>query len=100
MKEFKIYYDGDDLVIRVNSLWLNEMTETFGIENQLNKLQEECGELVTIRNKYRETFNSFKLIEEVVDVVFMGIQILHKFKEDSAIWFDKKNKKIHKKLIK
>jgi NTP pyrophosphatase (non-canonical NTP hydrolase) len=51
--------------------------DKYGVENQLNQLQEECAELIVAVNKHRRTpFNDIKvIIDECADVLIMIDQI-------------------------
>ena len=51
--------------------------QTFGFDNQLCKLMEECGELIQAANKYREKRsqpNAANLLSEMADVEILIAQ--------------------------
>ena len=60
---------------------LKKAIETYGEENQLNKLQEECAELIAAISRYREDpvkqKNYINVIEEAVDVETVLLQLLN-----------------------
>ena len=60
---------------------LKRAIETYGEEHQLNKLQEECAELIAAISRYRENpvehKNYIKVIEEAVDVETVLLQLLN-----------------------
>src|SRR5690606_40282290 len=60
---------------------LKKAIETYGEENQLNKLQEECAELIAAISRYRENpveqKNYINVIEEAVDVETVLLQLLN-----------------------
>ena len=60
---------------------LQKAVDTYGINNQLNQLQEECAELIVAVNKYRRTpFDNLDgLVDEFADVIIMHNQIINKF---------------------
>lgn len=61
---------------------LNQIAEHYGLDEQLNMLQEECAELIQAVSKYRRnpTFESYAHIcEEIADVEIMTEQIVYLF---------------------
>jgi len=60
---------------------LKRAIETYGEEHQLNKLQEECAELIAAISRYREDpvkqKNYINVIEETVDVETVLLQLLN-----------------------
>ena len=60
---------------------LKRAIETYGEEHQLNKLQEECAELIAAISRYRENpvehKNYIKVIEEAVDVETVLLLLLN-----------------------
>ena len=60
---------------------LQKAVDTYGINNQLNQLQEECAELIVAVNKYRRTpFDNLDgLVDEFADVIIMHNQIINEF---------------------
>jgi hypothetical protein len=60
---------------------LKRAIETYGEEHQLNKLQEECAELIAAISRYRENpveqENYINVIEEAVDVETVLLQLLN-----------------------
>lgn len=60
---------------------LQKAVDTYGINNQLNQLQEECAELIVAVNKYRRTpFDNLDgLVDELADVTIMIGQMVEHF---------------------
>ena len=53
------------------------IAEHYGIINQLNILQEECGELIQAASKYLRRKETDGLVDEIADVEIMIAQIKH-----------------------
>lgn len=60
--------------------------EQFGLEMQMNKVQEECGELITALSKWRTTEETEKSLQQVItelaDVIITVRQATLAFGED------------------
>ncbi len=78
---------------------LNQIADHYGLDEQLNMLQEECAELIQAVNKYKRTrFDGFSnLCEEMADVSIMLDQIQYLIDNEKMIahW---KAKKIRRQL--
>lgn len=53
------------------------IAEHYGIVNQMNMLQEECGELIQAASKYLRRKEVDGLIDEIADVEIMVAQVKH-----------------------
>ena len=60
---------------------LEKAVNTYGLENQLNQLQEECAELIVAVNKTRRCnfIDLDPLVDEIADVTIMMEQIINHF---------------------
>lgn len=56
-------------------LELAKIADHYGLENQLNQTQEECGELVQAISKYRRKKDIKGLVGEIADVKIMLYQL-------------------------
>ena len=58
---------------------LQDAVDTYGMENQMKVLQEECGELIVAASHYqRGRVNAFdNIVEELADVTIMVKQMLY-----------------------
>ena len=54
---------------------LKKIADHYGLDEQLNILQEECAELIQAASKYRRTERPSNLYEEIADVRIMIDQI-------------------------
>lgn len=54
---------------------LKQIADHYGLDEQLNILQEECAELIQAASKYRRTERPSNLYEEIADVRIMLDQI-------------------------
>ena len=66
---------------------LEKAVNTYGLDNQLNQLQEECAELIVAVNKCRR--NNFidldPLVDELADVTIMMEQIINHFNLENRV---------------
>lgn len=53
------------------------IAEHYGLTNQLNMLQEECGELIQATSKYMRRGDLDGMVDEVADVEIMLAQVKH-----------------------
>lgn len=54
--------------------------KTFGAEDQINMVTEECGELLSALNKYRRgRIGKDDVITEIADVLIMCVQLAYLF---------------------
>jgi NTP pyrophosphatase (non-canonical NTP hydrolase) len=60
---------------------LEKAIDTYGLDNQLNQLQEECAELIVSVNKIRRCnfVDLDDLVDELADVTIMMEQIINHF---------------------
>lgn len=83
---------------------LKKAIETYGEENQLNKLQEESAELIAAISRYRENpveqKNYINVIEEAVDVETVLLQLLNYTFPDQVVEYIRYDKaeKLAKRL--
>lgn len=83
---------------------LKKAIETYGEEHQLNKLQEECAELIAAISRYREDpvkqKNYINVIEEAVDVETVLLQLLNYTFPDQVVEYIQHDKaeKLAKRL--
>lgn len=77
---------------------LKQIAEHYGLDEQLNILQEECAELIQAVNKYRRT-RTTAIVEEMADVYVMLAQITYLLNKEVAscdveeyisLWMEKK----------
>jgi phosphoglycerate-specific signal transduction histidine kinase len=54
---------------------LKQIADHYGLDEQLNMLQEECAELIQAVSKYRRTGKPSNLYEEITDVKILLQQI-------------------------
>jgi phosphoglycerate-specific signal transduction histidine kinase len=54
---------------------LKQIADHYGLDEQLNMLQEECAELIQAVSKYRRTGKTSNLYEEITDVKILLQQI-------------------------
>lgn len=75
---------------------LKKAIETYGEEHQLNKLQEECAELIAAISRYREDpveqKNYINVIEEAVDVETVLLQLLNYTFTDQVVEYIRHDK--------
>lgn len=83
---------------------LKKAIEIYGEEHQLNKLQEECAELIAAISRYREDpveqKNYINVIEEAVDVETVLLQLLNYTFPDQVVEYIQHDKaeKLAKRL--
>lgn len=63
---------------------LKQIADHYGLDEQLNILQEECAELIQAASKYRRT-KSPVIIEEMADVYIMLAQIVYLLTKKTVI---------------
>lgn len=76
---------------------LIRIADHYGLESQLDMLQEECAELIQAASKYRRN-SSADIMEEIADVYIMLDQIVYlldkkhsvDFYECVSLWMEKK----------
>jgi NTP pyrophosphatase (non-canonical NTP hydrolase) len=70
-----------------NQELLKKAIDTYGLNNQLNQLQEECAELIVAVNKIRRSnfVDLDPLVDELADVVIMHNQIIQEFNLDIRV---------------
>ena len=84
---------GDDIDER-----LMKIADNYGLNSQLDILQEECAELVQAVSKYRRGGSNLLVLEELADVEIMTAQIRYLSGKNSTIIDDYKEKKIRRQL--
>ena len=62
---------------------LKQIAEHYGLDEQLNMLQEECAELIQAVNKYKRT-RTTAIVEEMADVYVMLAQITYLLNKEVA----------------
>lgn len=77
---------------------LMQIADHYGLDEQLNMLQEECAELIQAVNKYKRT-RTAAIVEEMADVYIMLYQITYLLNKEVAsgdvedfiaMWMEKK----------
>ena len=77
---------------------LKQIADHYGLDEQLNMLQEECAELIQAVNKYKRT-RTTAIVEEMADVYIMLYQITYLLNKEVAsvdvedyiaLWMEKK----------
>ena len=77
---------------------LKQIADHYGLDEQLNMLQEECAELIQAVNKYKRT-RTTAIVEEMADVYIMLYQITYLLNKEVAsvdvedyiaMWMEKK----------
>lgn len=84
---------GDDIDER-----LMKIADHYGLNSQLDILQEECAELVQAVSKYRRGGSNVLVLEELADVEIMTAQIRYLSGKNFTIIDDYKEKKIRRQL--
>lgn len=77
---------------------LEKIADHYGLNSQLDILQEECAELVQAVSKYRRGGSNLLVLEELADVEIMVAQIRYLAGKNSIIIDDFKEKKIRRQL--
>ena len=62
---------------------LKQIADHYGLDEQLNILQEECSELIQAVSKYRRT-RTTAIVEEMADVYIMLAQITYLLNKEVA----------------
>lgn len=73
------------------------IADHYGINPQLDQMQEECGELIVAINKRKRYGKSEQVIEEMADVELMLEQVKYLLKCDDKVQ-EIKQKKIERQL--
>lgn len=77
---------------------LKQIADHYGLDSQLDMLQEECAELIQAVNKYKRT-RTTAIVEEMADVFIMLDQIIYLLNKEVAavdveeyiaLWMEKK----------
>lgn len=55
---------------------LKQIADHYGLDSQLDMLQEECAELIQAASKYKRNGN-YSIIEEIADVYIMLDQVVY-----------------------
>lgn len=85
---------------------LMKIADHYGLDSQLNMLQEECAELIQAVNKYKR-IQSPAIVEEIADVYIMLAQIVYLLnkkitsvdvEEYIVLWMEKKIRRQLKRL--
>ncbi len=77
---------------------LKKIADHYGLNSQLDILQEECAELVQAVSKYRRGGSNLLVLEELADVEIMVAQIRYLAGKNSTIIDEIKEKKIRRQL--
>ena len=81
---------------------LQDAVDTYGMDNQMKVLQEECGELIVAVSHYqRGRVNAFdNIVEELADVTIMIKQMLYALDADVPFEFycEKKINRLKERL--
>lgn len=85
---------------------LMKIADHYGLDSQLNMLQEECAELIQAVNKYKRT-RTTAIVEEMADVYIMLYQITYLLNKEVAsvdvedfiaMWMEKKIRRQLKRI--
>lgn len=65
---------------------LKQIADHYGLDEQLNMMQEECAELIQAVSKYRRTGKPGSLYEEITDVKILLQQIDYLLDKKNSEW--------------
>ena len=86
------------MVIRIDEDKVKEISEHYGLKNQLRQLAEECSELSVESSHSARKGTTVKIIEEMADVMIMIEQVIYLAKIDKCDIEDCINYKINRQL--